>query len=195
MAKKQVAKVVVKKKRWVPVIAPKLFNEREIGEMHVEEPSAAIGRKLSVSMTTITGEPQKQNIMAKFLITGFVGEKLQTEMVGYMLNTAATKRLMRRNRSKIDDSIVYKTSDEKKVRIKPLLVTRGRAQGGTKAALRKLMKEYLAKTVVKMSFEQLIREIINKKFQRALSDALRKIYPIAGSEIRNIELIIPKKRA
>ena len=45
MAKKQVAKVVVKKKRWVPVIAPKLFNEREIGEMHVEEPKNAVGRK------------------------------------------------------------------------------------------------------------------------------------------------------
>ncbi|MBW3002838.1 hypothetical protein KY338_06785 [Candidatus Woesearchaeota archaeon] len=193
MAKKQVAKVVVKKKRWVPVIAPKLFNEKQIGEMHVEEPKNAVGRKLSVSMTTITGEPQKQNIMAKFLITSFAGEKLNTDMIGYRLNNAATKRLMRRNRSKIDDSIVFKTADDKKIRIKPLVVTRGRAQGGTKAALRKLMKDYLAKTIAKASFENLLREIINKKFQRALSDALRKIYPIAGSEIRNIELIIPKK--
>ncbi|MBW3004321.1 hypothetical protein KY310_00620 [Candidatus Woesearchaeota archaeon] len=195
MAKKQAAKVVVKKKRWVAVIAPKLFNEKEIGEMHVEEPKNAVGRKLSVSMTTITGEPQKQNIMAKFLITSFAGERLLTEMIGYKLNTAATKRLMRRNRSKIDDSITYKTADDKKVRIKPLIVTRGRAQGGTKAALRKQMKDFLAKTVEKTSFENLLKDIIHKKLQKSISDALRKTYPIAGSEIRNIELILPKKQA
>ncbi|MBD3303762.1 hypothetical protein GF343_01330 [Candidatus Woesearchaeota archaeon] len=193
MAKKQAAKVVVKKKRWVHVIAPKLFNEKQIGEMHVEEPKNAVGRKLSVSMTTITGEPKKQNIMAKFLITSFAGEKLMTDIIGYKLNTAATKRLMRRNRSKIDDSIVYKTSDDKKVRIKPLLVTRGRAQGGTKSALRKQIKEYLAKNISKMTFEQLMKDIINKKLQRAISDALKKTYPVAGCEIRNIELILPKK--
>jgi ribosomal protein S3AE len=194
MAKKQVAaKVVVKKKRWVPLIAPKLFNERQIGEMHVEEPKNAVGRKLSVSMATITGEPQKQNIMAKFLITSFAGEKLMTEIIGYRLNTAATKRLMRRNRSKIDDSIVYKTADDKKVRVKPLIVTRGRAQGGTKSALRKQLNDFLAKNIAKMPFEQLMKDIINKKFQRSISDALKKTYPVAGSEIRNIELILPKK--
>jgi len=193
MAKKQAAKVVVKKKRWVPVIAPKLFNEKQIGEMHVEEPKNAVGRKLSVSMTTITGEPQKQNILVTFLISNFAGEKLMTDIVGYKLNTAATKRLMRRNRSKITDSIAYKTVDDKQIRIKPLVVTRGRAQGGTRSALRKQMKDYLAKNISKMSFEQLMREIINKKFQRALSDSLRKTYPVAGSEIKSIELILPKK--
>jgi ribosomal protein S3AE len=101
---------------------------------------------------------------------------------------------MRRNRSKIDDSLVYKTADEKKVRIKPLIVTRGRAQGGTKAAIRKLMKEHLTKTVAKISYENLLREIIQGKFQRTMQDFLRKTHPIAAAEVRNIELIIPKKR-
>jgi small subunit ribosomal protein S3Ae len=194
MAKKQAAKVVVKKKRWVLVVAPKLFNEREIGEMHVEEPKNAVGRKFSVSVTTLTGEPQKQNIMAKFLITGFVGERLQTELIVYKLNTAATKRLMRRNRSKIDDSIVYTTEDGKKVRVKPMVITRGRAQGGVKSEIRRKMKEHLSNTIPKTQYEQLMREIIQGKFQRTMQDSLRKTHPVAGSEIRHIELIIPKKR-
>ena len=194
MAKKKAAKVVVKKKRWVPVIAPKLFNEREIGEMHVEEPQSAVGRKLTVSMATITGEPRKQNIMVKFLISGFAGEKLMTQLIGYRLNTAATKRMMRRNRSKIDDSLTYKTADEKKIRLKPMIVTRGRAQGGTRSELRKRMKEHLTNTIAKTNFEQLMRDIIQGKFQRAMQDALRKTFPVTGSEVRNIELIIPRKR-
>ena len=195
MAKKQAVKVIVKKKRWVTVIAPKIFNEREIGEMHVENPQSAVGRKMTVSMMTLTGEPRKQNIMVKFLISGFIGEKLQTEMIGYSMNTAATKRMMRRNRSKLDDSLVYKTADDKKIRIKPLIVTRGRTQGGTKAAIRKLMKEHLANTIVKMQYENLLREIIQGKFQRTMQDFLRKTHPIAAAEVRNIELIVPKKRA
>ena len=194
MAKKKAAKVVVKKKRWVPVIAPKLFNEKEIGEMHVEEPQATIGRKLTVSMAAVTGDPRKQNTMLKFLISGVVGEKLQTELIGYRLNTAAIKRLMRRNRSKIDDSILFKTADEKKVRVKPLIVTRGRAQGGVKSAIRKQIKEYLSKTITKTKYEVLMREILQGKFQRTMQDTLRKTFPVAGSEIRNIELIIPKKQ-
>lgn len=193
MGKKQSAKVIVKKKRWVPVIAPKLFNEREIGEMHVEEPRNAIGRKMSVSMTTITGEPQKQNVMAKFLITGAAGEKLQTEIIGYGLNTAATKRMMRRNRSKIEDSIVYTTADGKKTRIKPILITRARAQSGAKIALRKMMKDFLDKTFKATSFEQLMRDIINKKLQKSVQDALKKIFPVATVEVRNIELVFDKK--
>jgi len=194
MAKKRTAKVVVKKKRWVPVIAPKLFNEREIGEMHVEDPQTAVGRKLTVSMATITGEPRKQNIMVKFLISGFAGEKLMTQLIGYKLNTAATKRMMRRNRSKLDDSLTYKTADEKKIRLKPMIVTRGRAQGGTRSELRKRMKEHLTNTIAKTNYEQLMRDIIQGKFQRAMQDALRKTFPVTGSEVRNIELIIPKKR-
>jgi len=194
MAKKRTAKVVVKKKRWVPVIAPKLFNEREIGEMHVEDPQSAVGRKLTVSMATITGEPRKQNIMVKFLISGFAGEKLMTQLIGYKLNTAATKRMMRRNRSKLDDSLTYKTADEKKIRLKPMIVTRGRAQGGTRSELRKRMKEHLTNTIAKTNYEQLMRDIIQGKFQRAMQDALRKTFPVTGSEVRNIELIIPKKR-
>lgn len=194
MAKKQAAKVVVKKKRWVLVTAPKLFNEKEIGEMHVEDPRNAVGRKFSVSVTTLTGEPQKQNILAKFLITGFVGERLQTDLIGYRMNNAATKRLMRRNRSKIDDSLVFTTEDGKKVRVKPMVITRGRAQGGTRSELRKKMKDHLSKTIAKSKYEQLMREIIQGRFQRTMQDSLRKTHPVASSEIRQIELIIPKKR-
>lgn len=194
MAKKKTAKVIVKKKRWVPVIAPKLFNEKAIGEMHVEDPQAAVGRKLTVSMATITGEPRKQNIMLKFLISSFAGEKLNTQIIGYKLNHAGTKRMIRRNRSKIDDSIIYVTADEKKVRVKPLIVTRNRAQGGTKMEIRKRVKGHLSEVIGKTKYEQLMKEIIQGKFQRAMQDVAKKICPIAASEIKNIELQIPKKQ-
>jgi len=193
MAKKKVAKVVVKKKRWVTVLAPKLFNERDIGEMHVEDPQSAVGRKLTVSMATITGEPRKQNTMVKFLISRFAGEKLMTEIIGYRLNTAATKRMIRRNRSKIDDSIVYKTADEKKVRVKPMIITRNKMQSGAKGEIRRLMKDFLAKNIVKLNYEQLMREIVLGKFQKAMHETVKKLCPLAGSEIKNIELIMPKK--
>lgn len=193
MAKKQAAKVVVKKKRWVPVIAPKLFNEKVIGEMHVEEPKSAVGRKLSLSISIITGEPQKQNIKAKFLINDFAGEKLVTRLIGYRLNNAAVKRLVRRNRTRIEDSVVYKTADDKKVRIKPLIVTRGRAQSGVQLSLRKLAKDYLAKNIAKVPFEQLMKEILGKKFQKSLADNLRKNFPIASVEVKSIELVNSKK--
>ncbi|MBW2994468.1 hypothetical protein KY315_03540, partial [Candidatus Woesearchaeota archaeon] len=58
---------------------------------------------------------------------------------------------------------------------------------------RRLMKDFLAKNIVKLNYEQLMREIVLGKFQKAMHETVKKLCPLAGSEIKNIELIMPKK--
>jgi len=56
---KGAVKTVIKKKKWVPIQAPKLFNEQIIGESLVGEAQELVGRRATVSLMTLTGDPQK----------------------------------------------------------------------------------------------------------------------------------------
>ena len=72
--------LTVKKKIWVTIVSPKMFNEAEIGQIYLENADLGIGRSAKVSLSTITGEPQKQNTLVTFNITGVSGGKLVTKL-------------------------------------------------------------------------------------------------------------------
>lgn len=193
MAETRKTKLVLKKKKWYSIVAPKLFRGAEIGQTYLVDPATASGRKIKVSMMQITGDPKAQNTKIEFKITGQHEGKLLTEVLGYELTTAAMKRMIRRGRTKIQDSVVLETSDKKKIRIKPVAVTRNKILSGAKKELRKKMLAYVKETVAKNKYEDILNDLLSKKFQRTGKDALRKLCPINIFDISKIRIIEPKK--
>ena len=192
MAETKKTKMVLKKKKWVPIIAPKLFRDAQIGETYLVDPAAAIGRKIKVSLMQITGDPKAQNTKIEFKITGQHEGKLLTQTIGYELSVAAMKRMVRRNRTKIQDSVVMETADKQKVRIKPVVVTRNKVLSGTRKELRRRMIEYIKTNVIKNNFEDILRELLSKKFQRTGNETMRKLCPIHTFDIGKIRIIEEK---
>src|SRR5574342_117636 len=193
MAKPSAAAVVVKKKKWVAIRAPKLFNEQVIGESFVGEAQELVGRNVTVSLMVLTGDPQKQTVNVAFKITGTKDNAAFCELIGYQVLPSAAKKLMRRQRSKIDASFIVETSDKKYIRVKPLIVTKGRTTHSVMASMRKLERAYIAKMISKMDFESFVREVVQKKLQHGLGQLLRRLYPIGACEIRMLELIPAEK--
>jgi len=185
MAKKKGVKAI--KKHWVKIIAPKLFKEQALGESYVPNADVLVGRCVSVSMMTLTGDPQKQSVNVKFKIISVVNDVAQTEFRSFKIQPAAAKKLVRRKRSKLEDSFIVETADKKIIRIKPLSVTRGKGNGMVLASLRKFQRAYLAKIVSQTKLEDLVQGIVRKRIQSQLSKVLRKFYPIVTSEIRQLE--------
>lgn len=192
MAKATTA-VVIKKKKWVPIIAPKLFSEQVLGESFVGESNELMGRSAKVSLMILTNDPQKQSVSVTFKVTGIDNNRAMTELVSYRLLPAAARKLMRRRKSKIDDSFVIETKDKKILRIKPMIITRTRARGAVMAALRQLERAYLAKMISQMDFETFVREVVMKKLQQGLGQGLRKLCPVGVCEIRMFEVISAEK--
>ncbi len=192
MAKATTA-VVIKKKKWVQIIAPKLFSEQVLGESFVGEVDELMGRSAKVSLMVLTNDPQKQAISVSFKVIGVDNGRAVTELVSYKLLPAAAKKLMRRRRSKIDDSFVIETKDKKVLRVKPMIVTRTRARGAVMAALRMLERAYIAKMVSQMDMDTFVREVVQKKLQQGLGQALRKLCPVGVCEIRQFEIISAEK--
>jgi len=168
---------IIKKKHWVKIKAPKLFNERMMGESLVGEPQELVGRHITVNLMTLIGDPQRQTISVSFKITGIVNDVAVTEIIGYKILPASAKKMMRRNRSKIEDSFIVETVDKKLVRIKPIIVTRGRITGTVFASMRQLERAYLAKLISKTKFEDIISNIVQKKASAWPESDTSKIAP------------------
>ena len=193
MAKAKKTKAMQKaKKKWVEILAPKVFNSMPIGETHVFDTREGLGKFVSVNMMALTKNPKKQGTNVKLLVTGQHEDKLTTSFVGLRMMPPIVKRIVRRGKDKIEDSFICSTADGKKVRIKPLVITRSKVKGSVISAIRKATKMYIARLASKLNYDKLVEEIIIFRLQKGLHDVLNPIYPVSISEVRWFELIMKK---
>lgn len=185
--------LTVKKKKWVQIIAPKVFNEQVLGESYVSSVDNLVGRSLSVSLMQLTGEPQKQSVHVHFRITGAKEGKASAEVTAFKMLPSAAKKLVRRKRTKLADSFIVETKDKKLVRIKPLATTRGRVTSSLESALRKIMRSYIALAVSKLDAEGFVRLVVQKKFQSGMAKQMKKIHPMGPCVVRQFEFVAPEK--
>ena len=189
MAKPQTAAEKIRKKKWFPVLAPKFFNEHVVGEIPLYESASMQKRCLTVNMMNLTGDPKSQHINVKLRVFEVKEGKGLTEILGYEIMPSNIKRLVRRDRTKIDDSLVVMTSDGKKVRIKPLLVTNSVADASVQTSIRNRVRNNLARFASRITYEKLVEEIVTYKIQKYIGNLACKITPIRNSEIRAFQLI------
>jgi len=194
MAKaKKTTRTKTVKKRWIPILAPKMFNSQVIGETHVVEPQSAIGKTVSVSLSNLIGDMKRQNIQIMFKIVSTTGEKASAEVIGYKISPSSIKRMVRRDKKKVDQSIVVETADGTHVRLKVIMVTRNATNASVLTSLRMTSEENLRKTVKKMKYGELVIDIVHHKLQAILKKQLSKVYPLQICEVRHMEIEKVKK--
>lgn len=182
-----------KKKRWLPIVAPELFNHALLGETMVVEPVEMIGKTINLSLMTLTGDLKKQSINVTFKVVGTHDNKAITEIIGYALSPSSIKRFVRRGRARIDTSFVCKTADDKAVRIKPFIVTAFDCSRSLASAIQKRTIECLVREVTKKEYKHVVRDLVEGRLQSRLYDALKKITPLKIASIRIFEIVDPKK--
>jgi small subunit ribosomal protein S3Ae len=174
------------KKKWFPIIAPKIFNEIVMGESLLYEASDAIGRTATANMMQLTGDVKSQNTTLKFLITEARDGKLYTVPKEYQIGGTSIKRIIRRRQDKLEDSILASTADGKRIRIKPIIITRAKAKGSVKNLIRRALRLEVLAFVKKNTFEQIFTLVMSFRIQKELKEKLNKIYPVKFCEIRDL---------
>jgi len=177
---------IVKKKRWYNIVAPELFKSQVIGQTYLGDAPEAVGRSVSVNMSSLMGDSSRQNSKATFKITGVNGENLQTTFVKYQIVPSALKKMVKRNRSKIDDSYALKLNDAI-AKFKIIIITKSNARGTIEALLFKVARAWVAMQASRITFEQLLIDSVQKKFTKALQRYLSRIYPVTVCEVRYLE--------
>ncbi|MBL7054540.1 hypothetical protein ISS05_02175 [Candidatus Woesearchaeota archaeon] len=187
-SKKSEKATKIKKKHWYPILAPKIFNNAVLGETLITEPGLALNKSITQNLMNLTNDFKKQNINIKFIVNQVEGNKAYTKIVGYNMVPSSIKRLTRRNSEKIDLSLVCKTADNKMIRIKPVIFARNSTKGSVTSKLNKTATECIAREVSKMTFDNLLNDMIIHKFQSSLKMRLKSIYPLRTCEIRSMEI-------
>lgn len=167
----------VKKKKWVSILASKSFNSEFLGEIPTFEPQSLVGRAITVNLMSLTRDIKKQNTDIKFFIADVQGDKAVAEISGYYIHPSSLRRLVRREKERIDMSFTCKSSDGKNIRMKVVVVPELKIKGSVSVALKKTIINYACSYVAKTPFENIIRDLISNKLQKSLKDEIRKVYP------------------
>ena len=183
------AKPKVAKKEWYPIIAPKIFKGVIIGETVVYDPDKMIGKSMSENLMNLTNDVKKQNIKVVFEVVNVENKRALTEITGYKMVPSSVKRLVRRNIEKIDMSFPCSTSDNKNLRIKPLIITRSAVSSSVGAKIRRNAEDFITKYVQGISYDNLANDLITHKMQDLLRAGLNKVYPLRICEIRSMYVL------
>jgi len=97
------------------------------------------------------------------------------------------KRMLRTGTNYVEDSFSANCANAV-VRVKPFLITRRKVSRAVRKALRNKCKEEISERIKNKSFEEILSEIFKGNLQKQIAIALKKIYPLALSEIRIFEV-------
>ena len=186
--KKKVSRIKVIKKSWCRIIAPKVFGDKDMGEMYVASAEKALGRVLHYNLKELTGNVRDQNAYLTFSITHKSGDALQTALTGYELTTGSVKRMVRKNTNRLDDYIIVKTKSGQKVVIKVLLITLHKTQRSVQARLRKELHAVLLEEMEKGDFVSFMEKVVNGSLRALVQKRLHAIYPVREIAIKSLKL-------
>ena len=172
------------KKKWLSIVAKGEFNNVKLGESLVATPQHLLNKYLKINLMTLTNDPKKQGITVRFAVKNVDGNTGVAELVGYQMNTSHIKRLVRKAIKRIDDSFILKTKDNVSYEVKPLLIARHKTTQSVATTIRKRVRELLQNSFQNMTSEDVFMYVITNKLQMDVKNDVRKIYPLAISEIR-----------
>lgn len=187
--KKKQTKTKVKKKKWVPVLAPSIFNNVLLGETHVIEDDQVTKKHITLNLMPIMNDMRKQSFEARFKVVSLKEGKADTALVGLRMVPSALKRLIRRGRNKIEDSFLAKLKTGQIVRIKPVVVTHTSCSKGAQTAIRLAMKAKLKELLKTTNLDAFVKEIVDNKLGRILKGVANEHHPTRSVDIKSIMLI------
>ncbi|MBT4823829.1 hypothetical protein HN695_03420 [Candidatus Woesearchaeota archaeon] len=177
-----------KKKKWIPILSEKIYDNSIIGETPVEDPTKIIGRSTNVNMMSVSGDMKKQNISIMYKIHNHKENKFYAVPIGYKTSPAYIKRLVRRGRDRIDASFLVKTKDDIVVRVKVILLTKALVYRSSRSQLKKLLEYECGEHSVKLDFYQFFNDVLNNRFQNKTRSMLSKVYPLRTFLVKEINL-------
>ncbi|MBO4798044.1 MAG: 30S ribosomal protein S3ae [Candidatus Methanomethylophilaceae archaeon] len=178
-----------KAKEWYKVLAPRMFNESEIGETPSADPEYVIGRTVEVTVKDLTGDASKMHIKLKFKVNSVDGYDARTVFVGHDLTSDYVRRLTRRRKTKTDHVVDITTKDGFVYRIKTMSIAERRIQSSQEEGMRAVISETLAKMGQEKTLSDFVKSIVSGDLAKDLAKACRVVIPIKRIEIRKSEVL------
>jgi small subunit ribosomal protein S3Ae len=188
-----VKKKIAKGKTWFKIHAPKIFNEKEIGETLGFEEASIKGRLISAPLSEITGDVTRHYVKLGLKVTDVKEGHAYTEIVDYSISRQYLSRLLRRHISKIETVSDIKFKDGKIFRVKTIAITAYKANARQRGAIFHAVKKEIEKQAVQYDLPGFVSALITGKIQKDAAKNIKKLFPIRLLEVRKIEVLPLKK--
>jgi small subunit ribosomal protein S3Ae len=177
-----------KRKTWVTLKAPQVFGGGELGHTLVEDPKLVMGKAISANLMNLTRDPKKQGVNVRFKVSALHSSYAQTIFSNYKVMPSSIKRIVRRNKNRVDHSFKCKTADGTLLTVKPIVLTMNKCNNSVNKAIRKKVVSFIYYHFGKRTLDQVCQDIIGSKIQYALKKSLAKIYPVSICELREVSV-------
>lgn len=176
-------------KKWVKVLAPRVFGFAEIALIPANEYENVLGRTVEVSFYDITKDISQLHIKLKFQIVKVENGVAYTQLKLMELTRDYIRSLVRRGTSRIDAIIDVVTSDGVGLRVMGMAVTTSRVKTSQKRAIRKIMFQIISEKAKQLDFDTFVQQAVLGNMAAEIEVHARKVYPLKKAEIRKIKVL------
>lgn len=192
MAIKKSSKLVDKwkNKNWYTILAPKMFENKEIAESVASEEGDVVNRIVSVSLMDVLGSGSQNAIFTtmRFRVTDVKGTNANTKLVGYEIMPTYVRTFVRRSKSLLHVTVSVKNKEGETVLIKIIAVTGAKVSENTKKNLRNSLVEEVKKACEGVEYDTIMQDVVCGRLTSKLFTRLKTITPMKRVEVRKTEL-------
>jgi len=178
-----------KAKEWYPILAPKLFENKEIGRAMVTEPEQLIGRKVNVSLLELMNNFNKFYLKFTFKITKVNGTNAYADFVGSEVMRDYISRMVLKRVRRIDTVQNLETKDGRKVKVKSIAIISKKVKSSMEKIIRSQINEGLKREISDVNFDDFVIMLTTDELKGIILREARRIYPVRNFEIRKIEVL------
>jgi len=177
----------IKGKQWYKILAPKFFDNKELGKTPVGDPETLEGRIITSSLVNLMNDPSKYYLKFSFKITEFKDKTALTEFWRFECLRDYISKMIRHGILRIDNVVDVKTKDGVRLRVKTIALTNRKATKQIELALRKYIQEKIEEELNDLTLNEFLNKFLNQVIKRKILDEGSKIYPIYKFEMRKVE--------
>jgi len=177
-----------KLKSWYSVLAPKMFDEKKIGDVLGIDDASVMNRILNINLSELSGEMQHGYTKVNFRVNEIKGKTAYTNFIGHELIRSYIKTLARRGMSLVDNVIVVTTKDNVNISVKTAIITSNKISRAMRTNLRHATEEVILEHAKKHDFETFMQEVLYKKISTDIYKKNKEFVPIKRVEIIKTEV-------
>ena len=179
-----------KAKRWYSIRAPRNpWSFKMIGETLAEEDDLVIGRHYELMQNELDGDFSKMHVKIKFNVIEVVNKDALTEFIGYDLMKDHVRRLVRRERGKIDDTVDLVYKDGFYIRFKPLIISRGRIKASQKQQMRTIARNVILRVGASSTWLDIQKSLFDGTLENTIKEEVSIIQPVKNLLFRRVQLL------
>lgn len=179
----------IKGKEWFTIIAPKIFDEKEIGTTLASEPKNLVGKRIIIGLIELTNDLSKYYMKIRFKIDRVEGNRAMTRFDGLECLRDYLSRMVVRRVRRIDFIQDSMTKDGVKIRVKGLAVASRKIKSSIEKTVRNKIKEIVKNETENSTLDEFIKKVISNELKSKILLEIRKIYPTRNFEFGKIEVL------